>query len=120
MQGVGKDNKKVLVLAATNLPYKLDQAIRRRFDKRIYIPLPEKAARKEIFKIHLKKTPHALNDADFDYLAAKTPGMNGCEVSRLEYGHTSLSATLMRGIPRCLQGILQKRFCLNRNCHKSR
>ncbi|KAJ6365425.1 hypothetical protein OIU76_030241 [Salix suchowensis] len=40
MQGVGNNDQKVLVLAATNTPYALDQAIRRRFDKRIYIPLP--------------------------------------------------------------------------------
>ena len=45
MQGVGSDSAgKVLVLAATNTPYSLDQAVRRRFDKRIYIPLPEAAA----------------------------------------------------------------------------
>jgi vacuolar protein-sorting-associated protein 4 len=41
----------VLILAATNLPYALDQAIRRRFDKRIYIPLPDPHARAHMFKV---------------------------------------------------------------------
>jgi hypothetical protein len=50
----------VLMLGATNLPYALDQAVRRRFDKRIYIPLPEAPARASMFKIHLGDTPHAL------------------------------------------------------------
>ena len=40
MQGVGNDNDGVLVLGATNIPWTLDSAIRRRFEKRIYIPLP--------------------------------------------------------------------------------
>ena len=42
MQGVGNDNEGVLVLGATNIPWVLDSAIRRRFEKRIYIPLPGK------------------------------------------------------------------------------
>lgn len=50
----------VLMLGATNLPYALDQAVRRRFDKRIYIPLPEAPARASMFKIHLGDTPNAL------------------------------------------------------------
>ncbi|KAL6499722.1 Vacuolar protein sorting-associated protein 4B [Orobanche gracilis] len=50
MQGVGHNDDKVLVLAATNTPYALDQAIRRRFDKRIYIPLPDVKARQHMFK----------------------------------------------------------------------
>ncbi|KAL0370180.1 UNVERIFIED_CONTAM: protein SUPPRESSOR OF K(+) TRANSPORT GROWTH DEFECT 1 [Sesamum angustifolium] len=51
MQGVGHNDDKVLVLAATNTPYSLDQAIRRRFDKRIYIPLPDLKARQHMFKV---------------------------------------------------------------------
>ena len=50
----------VLMLGATNLPYALDQAVRRRFDKRIYIPLPEAPARASMFKIHLGDTPNFL------------------------------------------------------------
>ena len=45
MQGVGKDDTGILVLGATNLPWCLDAAVRRRFEKRIYIPLPDEAAR---------------------------------------------------------------------------
>jgi len=41
MQGVGNDNDGILVLGATNVPWELDPAIRRRFERRIYIPLPE-------------------------------------------------------------------------------
>ena len=52
-QGVGNEGGRVLVLAATNTPYQLDQAVRRRFDKRIYIPLPEDHARSHMFKVHV-------------------------------------------------------------------
>jgi vacuolar protein-sorting-associated protein 4 len=45
MQGVGNDMDGVLVLGATNVPWELDPAIRRRFEKRIYIPLPDIHAR---------------------------------------------------------------------------
>ena len=45
MDGVGNESSKVLVLGATNLPWGIDAAIRRRFEKRIYIPLPDEEAR---------------------------------------------------------------------------
>ncbi|KAL6753466.1 AAA-ATPase of VPS4/SKD1 family [Haematococcus lacustris] len=81
MQGVGSNNTKVLVLAATNLPYNLDQAIRRRFDKRIYIPLPEDSARAHMFKIHLGDTPNSLTEADYTELGRRTEGFSGSDVS---------------------------------------
>jgi vacuolar protein-sorting-associated protein 4 len=49
MNGVGNDQDGVLVLGATNCPWELDSAIRRRFEKRIYIPLPDVVARKVQF-----------------------------------------------------------------------
>eukprot|EP00897_Mesotaenium_endlicherianum_P005933 jgi/Mesen1/5368/ME000268S04562 len=67
MQGVGNEDQKVLVLAATNTPYSLDQAVRRRFDKRIYIPLPEVKARQHMFKVKdvlfepVRKTQDAMH-----------------------------------------------------------
>jgi vacuolar protein-sorting-associated protein 4 len=60
MQGVGFDNDGILVLGATNVPWELDSAIRRRFEKRIYIPLPEAAARAEMFAMKLGNTPNDL------------------------------------------------------------
>ncbi|MFH4976102.1 hypothetical protein AB6A40_002811 [Gnathostoma spinigerum] len=82
MQGVGNDTDGVLVLGATNIPWVLDSAIRRRFEKRIYIPLPDVSARKEMFKLHVgSKTVHTLTDADYLLLAQKTEGYSGYDIS---------------------------------------
>ncbi|KRZ08744.1 Vacuolar protein sorting-associated protein 4B [Trichinella zimbabwensis] len=81
MQGVSNDNDGILVLGATNIPWVLDAAIRRRFEKRIYIPLPDAAARKEIFKLHISNTPHSLTDRDFRVLGEKTEGYSGADIS---------------------------------------
>ena len=53
MQGVGSNNKGVLVLGATNLPWEIDQAVRRRFEKRIYISLPDTESRGLIVQHHM-------------------------------------------------------------------
>ncbi|XP_059196915.1 vacuolar protein sorting-associated protein 4B-like [Centropristis striata] len=81
MQGVGNNNEGVLVLGATNIPWTLDSAIRRRFEKRIYIPLPQEHARSFMFKLHLGSTPSQLTEADFVALGKKTDGYSGADVS---------------------------------------
>jgi vacuolar protein-sorting-associated protein 4 len=74
MQGVGKDDEGILVLGATNIPWDLDPAVRRRFQKRIYIGLPDEAARTAIFKQNLGDTPHILTEDDLKELALITEG----------------------------------------------
>ena len=80
LQGVGINNDGILVLGATNMPWNLDAAIRRRFEKKIYIPLPEEAARMRMFEIHLRDTPNLLSLRDFQQLAYKTDGYSGADI----------------------------------------
>lgn len=74
VSGVGHESEGILVLGATNIPWVLDAAIRRRFEKRIYIPLPEEHARNVMFKLHLGNTPTQLSEEDLKVLAKKTEG----------------------------------------------
>ena len=68
-------------MGATNIPWVLDSAIRRRFEKRIYIPLPEAPARAVMFKLHLGNTSHTLSEDDFRKLASATEGYSGADIS---------------------------------------
>ena len=81
MQGVGVDNDGILVLGATNIPWGLDAAIRRRFEKRIYIPLPDEVARKRLFELHVGSTPTNLTDNDLSVLAKRTENYSGSDIS---------------------------------------
>eukprot|EP01133_Synstelium_polycarpum_P012911 gene12911-15166_t len=83
MNGVGNDSDGILVLAATNIPWGLDLAIRRRFEKRIYIPLPDPQARAKMFQIHIGDTPNTLNNNDFKKLAEVTEGYSGSDIQGL-------------------------------------
>lgn len=65
MQGVGHDDQGVLVLGATNLPWALDPAVRRRFERRIYISLPEYEARLGMLKRGMKENKNNLVDSDY-------------------------------------------------------
>lgn len=81
MNGVGHDDTGVLVLGATNIPWQLDNAIKRRFEKRIYIPLPGPEARKQMFEIHVGTTPCQLTHKDYRELAQKTDGYSGSDIA---------------------------------------
>ncbi|CAJ1423600.1 unnamed protein product, partial [Effrenium voratum] len=83
MDGVGKDSSNVLVLGATNTPWDLDTAIRRRFEKRIYIPLPEVEARIRLLTLHLGDTPHSCTEEDLKAIGARTEGFSGADISIL-------------------------------------
>lgn len=83
MQGVGSNNDGVLVLGATNLPWEIDQAIRRRLEKRIYISLPDEHSRVGILKHHIGKTPHTLNDTDWEELGRLTVDFSGSDIATL-------------------------------------
>ncbi|KAH0458088.1 hypothetical protein IEQ34_013403 [Dendrobium chrysotoxum] len=80
LQGIGNNDQKVLVLAATNTPYALDQVIRRRFDKRIYIPLSDLKALQHMFKVHLGNTPNNLMENDYESLARRMEGFYGSDI----------------------------------------
>ncbi|OBZ79377.1 Vacuolar protein sorting-associated protein 4 [Grifola frondosa] len=81
MNGVGHDDTGVLVLGATNIPWQLDNAIKRRFEKRIYIPLPGPEARRRMFQLHVGETPCQLSSHDYRLLAEKTDGYSGSDIA---------------------------------------
>lgn len=95
MQGVGKESSGLLVLGATNVPWELDPAVRRRFEKRVYIALPEKEARKKMFKLNLGNTPNSLSEEDFDNLGELTENYSGSDIS------TVVKDALMEPIRKC-------------------
>lgn len=81
MQGVGNDNDGILVLGATNIPWVLDAAIRRRFEKRIYINLPDAPARAAMFKLNIGDTSTNLTDQDYNLLGESTDGYSGADIA---------------------------------------
>lgn len=62
MDGVGNKKDKVFIMAATNIPWSLDPAILRRFDKKVYIPLPDIVAREYLVRNKLKGLSDGLTD----------------------------------------------------------
>ncbi|KAJ9179107.1 hypothetical protein P3X46_010930 [Hevea brasiliensis] len=74
--------KIVMVLAATNFPWEIDEALRRRLEKRIYIPLPNFESRKELIRINLK-TVEVAPDADIDEVARRTEGYSGDDLTNV-------------------------------------
>ena len=87
----------VMVMGATNLPWDLDDALRRRFEKRVYIPLPNSVGRREMFKINMKGIQVEPN-IDMDKLVTLTDGYSGADIANV-----CREASLMQ-----MRGILMK------------
>ena len=71
--------KLVTVMAATNRPWDLDDALRRRFEKRVYIPLPNEKGRLQLFNLNLKKIEVDKN-INYDKLVKLTDGYSGADI----------------------------------------
>jgi cell division protease FtsH len=83
MDGFGS-NSGVIILAATNRADVLDKALLRagRFDRQIYVELPDLNERKEIFKVHLR--PIKIDESvDVDFLSRQTPGFSGADIANV-------------------------------------
>jgi cell division protease FtsH len=77
-------NDGVIVIAATNRPDVLDPALLRpgRFDRQVYVPLPDIRGREAILKVHMRKVPIA-DDVDPSIIARGTPGFSGADLANL-------------------------------------
>lgn len=77
------DEDRILIVGATNRPHELDEAARRRLVKRLYVPLPEFQARKQIINNLLITISHNLNDEDINNIAEQSKGYSGADMSNL-------------------------------------
>ncbi|MDT0688875.1 ATP-dependent zinc metalloprotease FtsH [Salegentibacter sp. F188] len=84
MDGFGT-NTNVIVVAATNRADVLDKALMRagRFDRQIYVDLPDLNERKEIFEVHLKPLKKVADELDTEFLAKQTPGFSGADIANV-------------------------------------
>ncbi|XP_063297288.1 katanin p60 ATPase-containing subunit A1 isoform X1 [Pelobates fuscus] len=88
MDGVGgtteseDPSKMVMVLAATNFPWDIDEALRRRLEKRIYIPLPSAKGRGELLRINLRELELA-DDVDIENIAENMDGYSGADITNV-------------------------------------
>lgn len=83
MDGVDSANDRVLVMAATNAPWHVDSALLRpgRFDRVVFVPPPDAAARSEILRLQLRDRP--VGDVDLSGLVEKTDGLSGADLADL-------------------------------------
>ena len=83
LDGVSAENEGILFLAATNAPWHVDDAFRRpgRFDRVVFVPPPDRDARREILRIHLEgRLPEQI---DLDRVSARTEGYSGADLQSL-------------------------------------
>jgi SpoVK/Ycf46/Vps4 family AAA+-type ATPase len=102
LDGVATDNEGILILAATNAPWHVDDAFRRpgRFDRVVFVPPPDRGARAEIVRIHLEG--RLQEEIDLDRIAARTEGYSGADLRALVdvAVESKLAASMRDGVPR--------------------
>lgn len=79
---LGDPSKMVMVLGATNFPWEIDEAMRRRLEKRIYIPLPDATGRAALLQINLREVPLA-DDVNLDKIAQMMDGYSGADITNV-------------------------------------
>lgn len=80
MDGIDDNNKDLLIIGATNLPWEVDSALRRpgRFDKILFVPPPDKPARARLFELNMSGKPH--EDLEYDALASMTKQYSAADI----------------------------------------
>jgi transitional endoplasmic reticulum ATPase len=83
LDAIGADNEGILVLAATNAPWDVDEALKRpgRFDRLIFVPPPDREAREQILALHLRGRP--VEGVDLKATAKRTPLFSGADLRAL-------------------------------------
>lgn len=102
LDGIESDNEGVLILAATNAPWHVDPAFRRpgRFDRIIFVPPPDAAARAAILRILVKGKP--IDNIDFDHIGKKTDKLSGADLLALvdDAVERKIADAMKDGIPK--------------------
>lgn len=110
MDGVGRDSKGVLILGATNIPWQLDSAIRRRFQRRVHISLPDLPARTRMFELAVGSTPCEMKAEDYRTLAQLSEGYSGSDIT------IAVQDALMQPVRKIQTATHYKKVCY---CHQA-
>jgi SpoVK/Ycf46/Vps4 family AAA+-type ATPase len=102
LDGISSKNDGVLILAATNAPWHLDPAFRRpgRFDRILFVPPPDAAARASILRLHCRGKP--VQDIDYEHLAKKTDKLSGADLKAVVDAavEAKLREAMKAGVPK--------------------
>lgn len=104
LDGIGRENRGILVLAATNMPWDVDDAMKRpgRFSRQIFVAPPDHTARREMLRVKLTGVP--CDELDFDALAAQIEHYSGADIDGLiDLAKESAVSDSLAGAERSLQ-----------------
>jgi transitional endoplasmic reticulum ATPase len=100
LDGINNDNERVLVLAATNMPWDVDDAMKRpgRFDRQVFVPPPDRPARTEMLRAKLRDVP--TGDIDYERVAGLAEHFSGADIDGLiEGAKEQVLDEIMQGKP---------------------